>query len=109
MYENLFKHGLLPNLFCTHRPFQMDGNFGGVAGVCEVLLQSHGGEINLLPALPKAWPAGTVKGLRARGNFRVDITWQAGRVTAYRISSPTPRAVQVRVNGELLKVMADRS
>ena len=99
----------LPNLWDTCPPFQIDGNFGYTAGVCELLLQSHGREaeisdakfeIELLPALPKAWPTGSVKGLRARGGFTVDIAWSAGKVTDYRVASPEPREVKVRINGE---------
>ena len=99
--------GLYANLFDAHPPFQIDGNFGYTAGVCEMLVQSHTGEIQLLPALPRAWRTGAVKGLRARGGFTVDVAWKEGEVTGYRIASVQPREVKVRVAGEVKTVRAE--
>ncbi|GIT81245.1 hypothetical protein LLS1_29140 [Leifsonia sp. LS1] len=88
--------GLLPNLFSTHPPFQIDGNLGFPAGIAELLLQSHGGVVHLLPALPAAWPYGRVDGLRARGGIAVDLEWADGGLVRAVLHNLRPEAVAVR-------------
>lgn len=100
VYQNiraLFTRSTLPNLFDTHPPFQIDGNFGGAAGIGEMVLQSHEGFLSLLPALPATLSCGSFTGLRARGGFTVDATWKDGIVTAFAVSSAKGGAIAVEL------------
>jgi alpha-L-fucosidase 2 len=104
----LLAKSTLPNLLDNHPPFQIDGNLGGTAGMAEMLLQSHAGEINLLPALPRSWREGSITGLRARGAMGVDVSWAAGKATLVVLRPDSDGAHKVRPpRGQLIASVSE--
>lgn len=108
MIRGMLTHNTLDNLFTSHPPFQIDGNLGITGGICEMLVQSHADEVAILPTLPKGWPEGSFKGLRARGGFQIDATWKAGSLASASVKSLLGRELVLRIPGNPAKVKLTR-
>lgn len=106
--QALLAKSTLTNLFDTHPPFQIDGNFGGTAGIAEMLLQSHAGFVHVLPALPSAWPDGNVKGLKARGNAEVSVEWQSGKLVRLTLKPQSTSKIHIVYGDYDVEVNAEK-
>ncbi len=104
LLENMLRYRTAKNLFCLHPPFQIDGNFGAAAGISEMLLQSQNGEVHLLPALPNIWNKGSVKGLKTRGNYIIDIQWDEGKLLSAKIKSNIGGICKIRYKDKTVKI-----
>lgn len=100
--------GTYPNLFDAHPPFQIDGNFAATAGICEMLVQSHLGEIDILPALPSVWKTGTVTGLRVRGGLVIDLAWRGGELEYIHLTAQRPVQTTLRYGEQRLPIELER-
>ncbi|OLY94584.1 alpha-L-fucosidase [Cnuella takakiae] len=110
-YQNLvalLQKSTLPNLLDNHPPFQIDGNFGATAGISEMLLQSHAGEIELLPAMPKAWQQGYIHGIVARGGFEVDIDWEGGKLKGVKLLSRNGGTCKLRYGNQVVELNTEK-
>ncbi len=102
-----YASGIYANMLCTHPPFQLDGNMGGCAGMAEMLLQSHNGTLELLPALPSAWKNGNIKGLKARGGYEVSIEWADGKLLKAEITAQKKGVCKIRYGEDELSKQMD--
>ncbi len=102
--SEIIRSTILPNLFGTHPPFQIDGNFGLTAGICEMLLQSHLGYIHILPALPESWPDGEISGIMARGNFEVSIKWKNRRLISGTVKANLDGQCSLKYDGKIILI-----
>ncbi|QXP71877.1 glycoside hydrolase family 95 protein [Polaribacter sp. R2A056_3_33] len=106
-YENIIalqRKSTLPNLLDVHPPFQIDGNFGVVSGITEMLMQSHNGEVHVLPALPEAWASGSIKGIVAKKGFEIDMTWELGKLKTLVVTSKLGNTLKLRYNDDVKEI-----